>query len=41
MRLPKPIRFAAVLPFIGLQAIGLALVLFFPKIALFIPSLLN
>ena len=33
--------FAAVLPFIGLQAIGLALVLFFPKIALFIPSLIN
>lgn len=33
--------FVAVLPFIGLQFIGLSLVLFFPKIALFIPSLLN
>lgn len=33
--------FAAVLPFIALQAVGLSLVLFFPRIALFIPSLLD
>ncbi|MCF6369684.1 TRAP transporter large permease [Rhizobium halophilum] len=33
--------FAAVLPFIALQVVGLTLVLFFPQIALFIPSLLN
>ncbi|MAU94497.1 MAG: C4-dicarboxylate ABC transporter permease [Fulvimarina sp.] len=33
--------FAAVLPFIGLQAIGLFLVLFFPQIALWLPSMLG
>ncbi|MCB8836305.1 TRAP transporter large permease subunit [Aurantimonas sp. VKM B-3413] len=33
--------FAAVLPFIALQAIGLFLVLFFPQIALWLPSVLN
>lgn len=33
--------FAAVLPFIGLQVVGLTIVLFFPQVALFIPSLLN
>lgn len=32
---------AAVLPFIALQAAGLSLALFFPKIAPFIPLLLN
>jgi tripartite ATP-independent transporter DctM subunit len=31
--------FQGVLPFIGLQLIGLALVLFFPQIAMFLPSL--
>jgi tripartite ATP-independent transporter DctM subunit len=33
--------FIAVLPFIGLQIVGLLLVLFFPQIALFLPELLN
>lgn len=33
--------FAAVLPFIALQAIGLTLVLFFPQIALWLPSLIR
>ncbi|ORE92730.1 TRAP transporter large permease subunit [Aurantimonas sp. 22II-16-19i] len=33
--------FAAVLPFIGLQAIGLFLVLLFPQIALWLPSMLG
>ncbi len=33
--------FAAVLPFIGLQAVGLMLVLFFPQIALWLPALIN
>ena len=33
--------FAAVLPFIALQAIGLFLVLFFPQIALWLPSMLG
>ncbi len=33
--------FAAVLPFIGLQIIGLMLVMFFPEIALWLPKLLN
>jgi len=33
--------FVAVLPFIGLQIIGLALVLFFPDIALWLPNLLD
>jgi TRAP-type mannitol/chloroaromatic compound transport system permease large subunit len=31
--------FRGVLPFIGLQLIGLGLVLFFPQVALFLPSL--
>jgi tripartite ATP-independent transporter DctM subunit len=42
---PKDIQlqeiFAAVLPFIGLQAIGLFLVLFFPDLALWLPNLLD
>ncbi|MCE7027580.1 TRAP transporter large permease [Jiella avicenniae] len=33
--------FAAVLPFIALQAVGLFLVLFFPQIALWLPSMLG
>ena len=33
--------FASVLPFIGLQIIGLLLVMFFPEIALWLPKLLN
>jgi tripartite ATP-independent transporter DctM subunit len=33
--------FASVLPFIGLQIIGLALVIMFPEIALFLPRLLG
>nr|WP_255702945.1 TRAP transporter large permease subunit [Roseivivax sp. GX 12232] len=33
--------FVAVLPFIALQALGLALVLFFPDIALWLPNLLD
>ncbi|SMX50442.1 TRAP transporter large permease subunit [Maliponia aquimaris] len=33
--------FISVLPFIGLQVIGLMLVMFFPQIALFLPELLN
>jgi len=33
--------FIAVLPFIGLQFIGLMMVLFFPEIALWLPKLLN
>ncbi len=33
--------FIAVLPFIGLQIVGLMLVMFFPQIALFLPELLN
>lgn len=33
--------FASVLPFIGLQIIGLMLVMFFPEIALWLPKLLN
>ncbi|MDB6178200.1 TRAP transporter large permease subunit [Paracoccus sp. Z330] len=33
--------FSAVLPFIGLQLIGLALVIIFPQIALWLPSLSN
>ncbi|MDN3722539.1 TRAP transporter large permease subunit [Roseibium salinum] len=33
--------FRAVLPFIGLQAIGLFLVLFFPELALWLPSMLD
>ncbi len=33
--------FLAVLPFIGLQIIGLVLVMVFPQIALFLPELLN
>ncbi len=33
--------FMAVLPFIGLQIIGLAIVLFFPEIALWLPNLLH
>ena len=33
--------FAAVLPFIGLQIVGLLLVMFFPEIALFLPKLLS
>lgn len=33
--------FIAVLPFIGLQIIGLMLVMYFPQIALFLPELLN
>ncbi|MCF8483525.1 MAG: TRAP transporter large permease subunit [Rhodospirillum sp.] len=33
--------FAAVLPFIALQAVGLFLVLFFPELALWLPSLVN
>jgi TRAP-type mannitol/chloroaromatic compound transport system permease large subunit len=31
--------FRGVLPFIGLQLIGLGLVLFFPQVAMFLPSL--
>jgi tripartite ATP-independent transporter DctM subunit len=42
---PKDIElqeiFAAVLPFIGLQAIGLFLVLFIPELALWLPSMLE
>nr|WP_210272821.1 TRAP transporter large permease subunit [Chthonobacter rhizosphaerae] len=34
-------KFRAVIPFIGLQLIGLALVLLFPQIALWLPSLLK
>lgn len=33
--------FMSVLPFIGLQIVGLFLVMFFPQIALFLPELLN
>ncbi|MBT6312276.1 MAG: TRAP transporter large permease subunit [Alphaproteobacteria bacterium] len=33
--------FAAVIPFIGLQIIGLALVMIFPEIAVFLPELMN
>jgi len=33
--------FASVLPFIGLQIVGLLLVMFFPEIALWLPKLLN
>ncbi|WP_323770845.1 TRAP transporter large permease subunit [Antarctobacter sp.] len=33
--------FVAVLPFIGLQILGLFLVMYFPQIALFLPELLN
>ena len=33
--------FVAVLPFIGLQIVGLFLVMYFPQIALFLPELLN
>lgn len=33
--------FLAVLPFIGLQIVGLALVMMFPQIALFLPEFLN
>ena len=33
--------FVAMLPFIGLQIIGLALVIAFPQIALFLPELLT
>ena len=33
--------FIAVLPFIGLQIIGLVLVMIFPQIALVLPELLN
>ena len=33
--------FIAVLPVIGLQIIGLMLVMFFPQIAFFLPELLN
>lgn len=33
--------FIAVLPFIGLQIVGLLLVMFFPQIALFLPEFLN
>ncbi|WP_420324766.1 TRAP transporter large permease subunit [Mameliella sp.] len=33
--------FLAVLPFIGLQVVGLLLVMFFPQIALFLPEFLN
>ncbi|MHA6262306.1 TRAP transporter large permease subunit [Arenibacterium sp. CAU 1754] len=33
--------FIAVLPFIGLQIVGLMLVMYFPQIALFLPELLN
>ncbi|MGP6087938.1 TRAP transporter large permease subunit [Antarctobacter jejuensis] len=33
--------FLAVLPFIGLQIVGLLLVMFFPQIALWLPELLN
>ncbi|MAZ84001.1 MAG: C4-dicarboxylate ABC transporter permease [Hoeflea sp.] len=33
--------FRAVLPFIGLQAIGLFIVLFFPQVALWLPSMLE
>ncbi|MEZ5932161.1 MAG: TRAP transporter large permease subunit [Alphaproteobacteria bacterium] len=33
--------FASVIPFIGLQIIGLLLVMFFPEIALWLPQLLN
>jgi TRAP-type mannitol/chloroaromatic compound transport system permease large subunit len=33
--------FAAVIPFIGLQIIGLALVMIFPEIAFFLPELIN
>jgi len=33
--------FASVIPFIGLQIIGLLLVMFFPEIALWLPKLLN
>lgn len=33
--------FLSVLPFIGLQIVGLMLVMFFPQIALFLPELLN
>lgn len=42
---PKEIElqdiFLAVLPFIGLQAVGLFLVLFFPELALWLPSMLD
>ncbi|MBT9386074.1 TRAP transporter large permease subunit [Pseudooceanicola sp. CBS1P-1] len=42
---PKEIElqdiFLAVLPFIGLQAVGLLLVLFIPDLALWLPSMLN
>lgn len=33
--------FASVLPFIGIQIVGLLIVLFFPEVALFLPKLLN
>jgi len=33
--------FAAVIPFIGLQIIGLALVMIFPEIAVFLPEMMN
>jgi TRAP-type mannitol/chloroaromatic compound transport system permease large subunit len=33
--------FRAMLPFIGLQIIGLAIVLFFPDVALWLPSVLK
>ena len=33
--------FVAVLPFIGLQAIGLFLVLFIPDLALWLPAMLD
>jgi tripartite ATP-independent transporter DctM subunit len=33
--------FASLLPFIGLQAIGLLVVLFIPKVAMFLPTLLH
>jgi TRAP-type mannitol/chloroaromatic compound transport system permease large subunit len=32
--------FASMLPFVCLQAIGLAIVLFFPQVALWLPSVL-
>jgi TRAP-type mannitol/chloroaromatic compound transport system permease large subunit len=33
--------FRSMLPFIGLQVIGLAIVLFFPEVALWLPNLLK